>query len=175
MNLELKSATLPTRTPGNFPMSNRWQRIDELRARALHMKPMHFGIEFPHSVLVASQIRGGRLVKQEITSPAPPRGPACSQTGRRPSTMVHVPSADVHGQVTGPELLNDRSPSIEFFGNYATANRCGKPHVVYRRSTLSCDVFLNDFTVSKLHAKIRYDAKLTTYHLEDGGCRTAPT
>ena len=76
----------------------------------------------------------------------------------------------MHGQVTDPELLNDRSPSIERFleimrPRTAAANLMW--FTVGRRS--SCDVFLNDFTVSKLHAKIRYDAKLTTYHLEDGG------
>lgn len=151
-------------------MTNRWQKIDELQHRAMHLKPMQFGIEFPHPVLVASQIRGGRLVKQDLTDPAPPRRiqrPKRPELG--PSTMVHVPTEHVEGAVTDPELLYDRSPSIERFLEITRPRSAEKLiwFTVGRRS--SCDVFLNDFTVSKLHAKIRYDGKLTTYHLEDCG------
>jgi hypothetical protein len=153
-----------------FEMANRWQKVDELLNRAMHLKPMQFGIEFPHPVLVASQIRGGRLVKQDMTDPSPPRRvqrPA--RPGVGPSTMVHVPTAHVAGAVTDPELLHDRSPSVERFLEITRAKSVEKLiwFTVGRRST--CDVFLNDFTVSKLHAKIRYDGKLTTYHLEDCG------
>jgi len=149
-------------------MANRWQKVSELHARALHLKPMQFGIEFPHPVLVASQIRGGRLVKQELTDPVAPQRiqrPARPAVG--PSTMVHVPTENVAGHVTDPELLNDRSPSIERFLEITRPRSMEKLiwFTVGRRS--ACDVFLNDFTVSKLHAKIRYDGKLTTYHLED--------
>jgi hypothetical protein len=131
---------------------------------------MHFGIEFPHSVLIASQIRGGRLLKHDITSPAPPRRAVrAPRPGVGPSTMVHVPAENVHSDVTDPELLNDRLPTIERFLEIARPRSQGNNlmwFTVGRRS--ACDVFLNDFTVSKQHAKIRFDGKLTTYHLEDG-------
>jgi hypothetical protein len=149
-------------------MANRWQKVNELHERALHLKPMQFGIEFPHPVLVASQIRGGRLVKQEMTDPSPPRRvERAPRPGVGPSTMVHVPAEQVAGAVTDPELLEDRSPSVERFLEIARPRTMDKLiwFTVGRRS--ACDVFLNDFTVSKLHAKIRYDGKLTTYHLED--------
>ena len=125
-------------------MSQRWLSLDDARARASELSPIEFVTWHPSWILLAGEIRTGQLMSK------------AKGTLRLVGDYSVVEDEKQH-PTRGRYCLLRREEEAQFSG-WLEVGR-----------TVENDVVINDYTISKEHARIRRNPKGVGWILEDRG------
>ena len=128
-------------------MARVWQRLDDIWDEAQAMNTAAFQRFSPNPVLIAGEVRPGSLAHRDLKG------------GH--NTMLHMSESgevgDDDGQSTGRFTVIRRTVSDDF-SEWITLGR-----------TSASDIMINDYTVSKEHARLRVSAVEQACVLQDVG------
>jgi hypothetical protein len=156
-------------------MPKYWNRIDDLSRQALSISVEEFRVLHPSPVLVARQIRGGKLREKTVADINLRDTGPIAHHHKKPdqqlfgSTLVHIKPEDVVGRVTQPHMLVDRPMTQEIFTLVRKSERTPRDRKITVGRTDSSDVVVNDYSVSKKHAYFTIDPHLRAILLYDSG------
>ena len=122
-----------------------WKNIVDIRKSASALDSVRFAAKFPSAVLVSLEIGGGPLKPTE--------------EGRGPSTMHHLRNP-----------ASSYAPSVLRFSQLERPDRIRSPIWISIGRTSDNDVSINDYAVSRRHARLRHLAEVG-YIIEDLGSR----
>jgi hypothetical protein len=126
-------------------MSKRWLDLEDARIRASEISENEFAIWHPSWVMLAGEIRRGRLV-----------------SGDGATLML----------VGDHSVCVDEEPQLPQRGRYCLLLHEDDPHFLGWMSigrTISNDIVINDYTLSKSHARIRRLSAGGGWEVEDQG------
>jgi len=169
------------------------KRIEKLHVQAQESSLVEFIHSHPHPVLVVLQIHEGNLVRRppdhEATVshrrlPWAESGFGGRKQNRKGKSLGHAARATMHheGNLENAEIslsgLFEDSPTQSLpelgatsrFVTLHHALESANPNLVIGRSS-TCDVVINDYSVSKTHARITHDDRLKRTMVTDLGSR----
>jgi len=127
-------------------MQPRWMDLSKIWQQARDLKARDFETLFPHPVLVAGTVRGGRLLQNQERN--------ATHLYFDPDEEDQAPEGDI--------------PPVKFTLLKVDTTEMAEPWVTIGR-TSSSDLVINDYTVSKDHARLL--CRPGRYMLEDVGSR----
>ncbi len=135
-------------------MERRWLSVDTARSAALDVERFDFCLTHPNPILLAAEVRDGRLMKPKVTGRASPN-----------PTMLYTTS------VEGAQEIDNPDPPIRYmlirYPIPSAAQEARVQWLTVGRTSMS-DLMINDYTISKNHARIYQQAE-GEYVLEDVG------
>ena len=132
-------------------LNSRWLKIDDLMAVAVRLERHDFLLSHPNPVLIAAEVRNGQLL------PPPVKG--------RNATMRHITS------ILPLDHERNRNPPVRFIPIRQPAQENGQPKDPWLTigRMADADIMINDYTISKRHARLRSDRSAGTFVLEELG------
>lgn len=141
------------------------QPIENLRQRVRSNTREAFVTDFPAPVLVATAIIGGRLGRAMKASHR-------TTTGRmarlKPSTLVHIDPTEI-ANPREDDIMVTRPLQREMWVPVVKSATTPRDAQITIGRFASCDVVINDYTISKQHACIAIDPLLGSFKLTDTG------
>ena len=132
-------------------MSQRWLSIERVTEVANSVERADFMLVYPNPVIIAAEVRDGRLL------PARRKG--------RNSTMQYLTAADLIG------AREQKGSPVRFLPIRRPAPVDGEPEELWLTigRVAECHIMINDYTISKRHARILVDMEQGRFELEEQG------